>query len=165
MSAEADFSIRTASAQDAQAVRMLLPGVADALSFCLVAEAGDPPLIVGAAGLTHAMRPKPIVGPGVAIEVIEPSRRRGIARRLIELLAEQAKKSGAAALYATQKVDADSEALRAWSALGFAPCETVQYHELPLDEFEIQLAPLLQRMRKRGKIPETARIIPLSTLR
>src|SRR5262245_20778599 len=135
MSAEADFSIRTASASDALAVRMLLPSAADALSYCLVAEAGDPPKIVGAAGITHAMRPKPLVGPGVAIEAIPPDRCRGIARRLIERLAEQATKPGAAALYATQKVDIDSEAMQAWSALGFRPCETVQYHELSLDEF------------------------------
>lgn len=161
MSAEADFSIRTASASDALAVRMLLPSAADALSYCLVAEAGDPSRIVGAAGITRAMRPKPLVGPGVTIEVIPPYRRRGIARRLIERIAEQAKDRGAAALYATQKVDSHSEAMQAWSALGFSPCETVQYHELPLNEFEIQLAPLLQRMRERGKIPETARIVPL----
>ena len=43
--------------------------------------------------------------------------------------------------------------MRAWAALGFSPCETVEYHELPLDQFEPQLAPLYERMRQRGKIP------------
>jgi GNAT superfamily N-acetyltransferase len=158
MSADSNFSIRTAAISDARAVRMLLPNEAEALSYCLVAEAGNPPRIVGAAGVTSAIRPKPLAGPGVAVHVVPLNRRQGIARSLVEKIGQQA---GAAALYATQKVDLDSEEMRAWSALGFVPCETVQYHELPLEEFEIQLAPLLQRMHERGRIPPGARIAPL----
>ena len=70
-------------------------------------------------------------------------------------------RNGAEALYATQKVELDGEEMRAWAALGFSPCETVEHHELPLDEFEPQLAPLYERMRQRGRIPDSARIIPL----
>ena len=161
MSAESTFSIRAATDSDGRAVRMLLPNVAESLSYCLVAEAGNPQRIVAAAGITGAIRPKPMAGPGAAVHVIPPNRHRGIARCLVQQLADRAVAAGARALYATQKVDLDSEEMHAWSALGFVPCETVQYHELPLEEFENQLAPLLQRMQERGKIPVSARIIPL----
>ena len=140
---------------------MLLSAEADALDDCFVAECGHPARIVAAAGLTRSQRPTPLVGPGVAIHVIEPCRRRGIGRALLARLAERAAERGAAALYAAHKVDLDGEEMRAWAALGFLPCETVEYHELPLDQFEPQLAPLYERMRQRGKIPSSARIIPL----
>jgi hypothetical protein len=54
-----------------------------------------------------------------------------------------------------------SDAMRGWISLGFVPCERVQEHTLPLDQFEPQLAPLLGRMRERGRIPPAARIISL----
>lgn len=161
MSAELDFSIRLATSQDAKAVRMLLPGAADALGFCLVAEVENPGRIVAAAGITTALRAKPIAGPGVLVHVIPPVRRHGIAHQLLQLLSDTAAKQGVGALYATQKVDLGSEQYLAWTALGFKPCEMVEYHELPLAEFEIQLAPLFERMQQRGKIPPTAKIVPL----
>lgn len=158
---DSHFSIRVATAADRQAVRMLLPSEADALGHCLVAAVGETGGIVAAAGITGAVRPKPIAGPGVAVHVIPPHRRQGIAKKLIELLVERARASGLGALYATQKVESESAECQAWTALGFKPCETVQHHELPLEQFEIQLAPLLDHMQKRGKIPSSARMIPL----
>jgi hypothetical protein len=50
---------------------------------------------------------------------------------------------------------------REWSWLGFSPCETVEYHELPLDQFEPRLAPLCERLREQRRIPESAQIVPL----
>ena len=116
---------------------------------------------MAAGGLTRSERPKPLVGPGVTLHVIEPARRQGIGSELLEKLATHALQRGAEAIYATQKVTSDSQERSAWEALGFSVCETVEKHELPLDEFVPQLAPLLDRMRQRGKIPESARIIPL----
>jgi hypothetical protein len=80
----------------------------------------------------------------------------------LERLIVRAAAQGAEALYATQKVELDGEEMRGWEALGFSPCETVEHHELPLDQFEPQLAPLYERMRQRGWIPDSARIIPLT---
>lgn len=140
---------------------MLLPGAAESLSHCFVAEAGDPARIVAAGGLTSVYRTKPVPGPGVVLHVIPPNRGQGIARGLLLVLEATALDAGAKALFATQKVDLRSEEQHAWAALGFLPCETVQYHELPLEQFELQLAPLLERMEQKGKIPESAQIIPL----
>jgi N-acetylglutamate synthase-like GNAT family acetyltransferase len=161
MSADASFSIRVAFGKDAKAVRMLLSTAADAMDYCLVGECGQPSRIVAAAGLTRSQRPKPLVGPGVALHVIGPCRRRGIGKSLLQQLTAHAAARGAQAVYAAQKVELDSGEMRAWAALGFSPCETVQHHELPLHEFEPRLAPLIERMRQRGKIPNSARIIPL----
>jgi GNAT superfamily N-acetyltransferase len=160
MSADS-FSIRTAQSNDTKAVRMLLSVEADAIDECFIAECGHPPRTVAAAGLTRSQRPKPLVGPGVVIHVIEPCRRRGLGRALLEKLSERAAERGAAALYAAHKVDLDGDEMRVWSALGFSPCETVEYHELPLDQFEPQLAPIYERLRRRGKIPPSARIVRL----
>jgi GNAT superfamily N-acetyltransferase len=161
MSTDSSFRIRAASQQDAKAVRMLLSGAAESLSHCFVAEAGEPARVVAAGGLTTAYRAKPLPGPGVTVHVIPPCRGQGIARRLLDGLVEISTSAGAKALFATQKVDLDGEEQRAWAALSFIPCETVQYHELPLEQFELELAPLLERMQQKGKIPKTAQIIPL----
>jgi GNAT superfamily N-acetyltransferase len=161
MTTDAAFSIRPARLDDAKAFRMLLPDNFNALDFRLVVEAGSPTCIVAAAGLTTAERPKPLVGPGVALHVIKPYRQHGIGKQLISRLISEASGRGASALYATQKVDLLGEKARGWTWLGFSPCDTVEHHELPLDQFEPRLAPLYERMRKQGRIPESAQIIPL----
>lgn len=161
MSAELPFSIRAAGARDSKACRMLLPTFADSMGFGLVADAGLPPRVVAAAGLTRSIRPTPLVGPGISVHVIKPFRRRGIGRSLVSQLAAHASANGARALYAANKIPLGNEEFRSWQALGFSVCETVVDHDLPLDEFELQLAPLYDRMQQRGKIPASARIIPL----
>jgi GNAT superfamily N-acetyltransferase len=161
MSAGLDFLIRDAATEDAKAVRMLLPTFTEAMEYCAVAVSGNPPRVVAAGGITRSMRPKPLVGPGLALHVIKTHRSRGIARALVARLAARAAERGAQAVYAAQRVDQDSDEFRAWRALGFSPCESVIHHELPLEEFESQLAPLLERMQRRGKIPANARIVPL----
>jgi GNAT superfamily N-acetyltransferase len=155
------FSIRPARLDDAKAFCMLLPGTANALDFRLIAEAGSPARIVAAAGLTATQRPKPFVGPGVALHVIKPYRRQGIGGALISRLIAEATSRGALALYAAQKVAANGDEMWGWAWLGFSPCETVEHHELPLDQFEPRLAPLYERMQKQGRIPNSAQIIPL----
>ena len=162
MSADASFSIRAAHGHDAKAIRMLLSTAADAMEHCLVAECGHPSRIVAAAGLTRSHAPEAAGRTGGGA----PRHRALSTPRNWASAAGRGspacwRERGAAALYATHKVDLDGEEMRAWAALGFSPCETVEYHELPLDQFEPQLAPLYERMRQRGKIPDSARIIPL----
>jgi GNAT superfamily N-acetyltransferase len=139
---------------------MLLPELRDlALSF--VAVNGQHQLVVGAAAAARAYRQHPLPGPGIAIRVIEPCRRRGIGTNLLQHLMRTVHAHGAKALYAANRVPLETPEMQAWKSLGFIPCETVEEHTLPLAEFEPRLAPLLQRMRAQGKIPLGARIIPL----
>lgn len=161
MSKSLSFSTRVALSKDMKAVRMLLSSATEPFDYILVTEDEQSRLIVAAGALTHSMRPRPLKGPGATLHVIESFRDMGIEKALVKNLAARAMQQGAEAIYATQKVDADSEAMHAWTALDFCPCETVEHHELPLDQFEPQLAPLYDRMRQREKIPANASIIPL----
>jgi hypothetical protein len=154
------FLIRPANAADAKAVRMLVPQLRDApAAFVAVDQRHG--LIIGAAAVTRSARQYPLVGPGVAVNVIEPCRRNGVGTALIRCLKAEVLRAGGAALYAAMRPLHGSDEMRAWTALGFSPCETVREHTLPLHQFESQLAPLLERMRKRGRVPSNARIVPL----
>ena len=158
---ESGFAIRAAESQDAKALRMLLPGLRNGAGY-FVAVDGQHGLIVGAAGMTQTFRTQPSTGPGVSLEVIEPCRRHGIATALLAKLEHAAARTfGAAALYATKRVEKDGSESRGWQWLGFTPVETVHEHHLPTEHIEAKLGPLVERMRARGRIPANARIIPL----
>lgn len=152
------FSIRAAGSKDAKPLRMLLPGLRDA-AVHLVAVDGEHQLVIGAAAASRSNRPQPLVGPGIALHVIEPCRHNGVGKSLLSQLVRAMHGTSAKALYAAKRVEQDSQDAQRWLALGFKPCESVIEHLLPLDEFEPRLAPLLERMR--GRIPPEARIIPL----
>jgi len=154
------FLIRPASAADAKALRMLLPEIRDgAMQF--VAVDGRNKLVIGAAAATRSCRLRPLVGPGISIRVIEPCRRQGVGRELIKHLELAAKSAGAKALFGAKRVELGSDEMRGWVWFGFAPCETVEEHILPSSQFEPRLGPLVARMRERGRIPASARIVPL----
>ncbi len=139
---------------------MLLPSLGR-VATTLVAVDGEHGLVVGAAAATSEFRPKEPKGPGVAVHVIPPCRRQGVGGALLEEVARLARERGAHAIYSANRVEAGSEEERACEWLGFEPSEQVLEHELPLEGFERILAPLHERMKKRGKIPAGARIIPL----
>jgi len=154
------FAVRPAAAADSKACRMLLSRFpAEAELF--VAVDGAHGLVVGAAGATRVPRTTPLVGPGVAVHVIEPCRRCGIGAALVDVLVEAARRRGAAALYSAQRVECDGDEICGWQRLGFDVCETVEEHELPLDQFVPRLAPVVDRLRQAGRIPSAARIVPL----
>jgi N-acetylglutamate synthase-like GNAT family acetyltransferase len=126
-----------------------------------VAVDGEKQLVVGAAAATRSCRQQPLPGPGVALGVIEPCRRHGIARSLLSHLARASQAAGAKALYAATRVEQGSDAMRGWERLGFAPVEFVEEHILPIDHIEQRLRPLVDRMRAQGRIPLGARVVPL----
>ena len=154
------FSIRAAIPGDEAALRMLLPAAPRGAGL-LVATDGRRGLVIGAGVVTAEFRRKPPVGPGVALHVIPPCRQCGVAGSLLERLTAAARDRGAEAVYAMQRVEAGSAEEQAWQWLGFEVYDRVEEHELPLAEFEPRLAPLVDRMRVRGRIPDGARIIPL----
>jgi GNAT superfamily N-acetyltransferase len=155
------FTIRSAGSQDATALRMLLPELRNGAEYFVAVE-GQQQLAIGAAAMTQTCRTQPITGPGIALEVIEPCRRQGVATRLLTHLENAARQIFAAnGLYASKRVAQDSTEMQAWNWLGFKPSETVEEHVLPIAEFESRLGPLIDRMRTKGRIPANARIIPL----
>jgi GNAT superfamily N-acetyltransferase len=154
------FLIRPAAPADAKAMRMLLPEMRDA-SVNFVAVDGEKLLVIGAAAATRSSRQQPLPGPGVALRVIEPCRRHGVAAALLRHLARAAQSAGAKALYGAQRVEQGSDEMRGWEWLGFTPCESVQEHMLPIDQIEARLGSLVHQLRAQGRIPPNARVIPL----
>jgi GNAT superfamily N-acetyltransferase len=154
------FSIRTAAASDAKALRMLLPDMNEA-AVRLVAVDDQHQLVIGAAAATRSHRLQPLAGPGISIHVIAPCRRHGVGTTLLQHLERAAKSRGAKALYGAKRVDHGSEEMRGWEWLGFRPCQTVEEHVLPITQIEARLGPLVDRMRAQGRIPPTARVVPL----
>ena len=91
--------------------------------FTLVAMHGDTPVELVA--VSYAQLPAPLDSTVEAsindIDVLDDYRRRGIARRLIELAAERARQDGACQLSAWS-TDDKIEAIPMWKALGFGLC-------------------------------------------
>ncbi len=139
---------------------MLLPAMPQG-SHALVAIDGAHGLVVGAAALTGVMRPLPLPGPGLMIHTIPPCRGQGVASALCKSAAAVARTQAAQALYAAQRVEFDGPEMEAWRRLGFEVCETVEEHEAPVAQFELRLAPLMERFRREGRIPDGAKIVPL----
>jgi GNAT superfamily N-acetyltransferase len=154
------FNVRLAQPADATATRMLLPDLSNA-AVVFVATDCRQQLMIAAAAMTHSFRPRPLAGPGIEIYVIPPCRGHGIGRALLRNLELVARNVAAKAIYATRRVELDSEQMRAWERLGFTQCEIVKEHVMPLDQFEPRLAPLVDRLRQQGRIPPSAQIIPL----
>jgi GNAT superfamily N-acetyltransferase len=154
------FSIRRATQADAKAVRMLLPQFSDVAAVFVALDDVDH-LVIGAAATARAARMHPLVGPGVALHVIEPRRRSGIGKRLLAHLMHAAQDTRAKALYGAKRVDQVGDEFRGWTWMGFQPCETVQEHVLPIRQIASRLVPLVERMRTVGRIPAGARVLPL----
>ena len=93
--------------------------------FSIVALHGEKP--VGLVSVRWQRLPPPLSlaweGYIDIVEVAEAYRRKGIARKLIELSLERAKAHGAAQLRAWS-TDDKTEAIPTWKALGFALCPT-----------------------------------------
>jgi GNAT superfamily N-acetyltransferase len=162
------FVIRRPAAAERRACAMLLPGAAKPgeKARLFVAAAGEPPRVVGAAALGVGGREGAQDGAHrewrVDVRVIVPFRRRGIARALVDHAASQARAHGVAELYAWEWVDPESEAARAWAALGFSPWRRKTEYEADLEVASRTLAPLLEEVRRSGWVPPGARIVPLS---
>lgn len=154
------FVIREAEHVDRRAFRMLLPGLTQP-AFRLVVCDASTGRVVGAAALLEAMRPRPPVGPGVALHVVAPWRRQGVGKALIAEFAAAAHRRGAEAIYAMQRVDADSDAHRNWQLLGFVPLEHVVEHELCLTRVIERLTPLWERIVAHQWTPPDARVVSL----
>jgi N-acetylglutamate synthase-like GNAT family acetyltransferase len=142
---------------------MLLPSATSPaqksqLHVAVLAEDGR---IVGAAALGLDCRPTMYHGWRVDLRVIVPFRGRGIGRALVGHVAAQARGHGIAAVHAWEWVEPESDAARAWAALGFGPCQQKLEFEADLARAASHLRPLYDKLREENWIPQAARIIPL----
>ena len=154
------FSVRAATRDDAKACRMLLPRMAGQAMF-LVGVDGAHGLVVAAAAVTHSRRHKPPTGPGIEIHVIPSCRGAGLGTSLLAHLADYARRCGDEMLYASHKVDVESDEFQGWRRLQFEPVETVQHHELMIDALIPRLLAAVTSLKRSGQVPDGARIVPL----
>lgn len=96
--------------------------------FCLVAMDGEEP--VGIISVYQRRLPAPLdeacEGYIDLIDVLAPHRRRGIARRLVDLSADRCRKQGLHQLRAWSSDD-KVEAIQMWKALGFGLCPATTF--------------------------------------
>jgi GNAT superfamily N-acetyltransferase len=163
-SSPAAFAIRPPTAAERRACRMLLPRATGAWqrSRLFVAVAGEPPRVVGAAALGLDRRLETHRAWQVDLRVIVTHRGRGIGRALTEHAAALAARHGAPALSAWEWVEPDSDAARAWAALGFSPAQRKLEYEADIAAASSTLLPLYEQVRAENWIPPSARIIPLA---
>ena len=64
-------------------------------------------------------------------------------------------------LYASHKVDVESDEFQGWRRLKFEPVETVQHHELMIDALIPRLLAAVTSLKRSGQVPDGARIVPL----
>jgi GNAT superfamily N-acetyltransferase len=161
MSDDRGWEIRRPTSAEKRACRMLLPRATERgqRSSLFVAAAGSPPRVVGAAamGIDPQHRDQRWL---VDLHVIEPFRRRGIARALLDRILNEAKTLDIASLRAWEWTVADSDAARAWAALGFVPLQHRRDYEIDMNAALATLSPLLERVRDR--IPAGARVVSLA---
>ncbi|MEO6435106.1 MAG: GNAT family N-acetyltransferase [Tepidisphaeraceae bacterium] len=153
--------VRRPHPAEKRACRMLLPRATEAgqRSLLLVAAAGEPQRVIGAAALGIDRQRDDRLWL-VDLHVIEPLRRRGVGRALLNRVIEEAKTRGVTSLRAWDWAAPDSPSVHALTRLGFTICQRKHDHEVDLREALAALAPLLERVRDR--IPPGARIVPLA---
>jgi ribosomal protein S18 acetylase RimI-like enzyme len=161
MTGDGSFIIRDPRPAERRACRMLLPRATEPGERCrlFVAASGEPQRVIGAAALGPDLKHE-----GrrwlVDVHVIEPFRRRGVARALLRPLIDEANAHHLKSLRARDWVEPESDAARAWSALGFVVCQRRSDYRVDLTEALNILSPLVERIRDR--IPPGARIISLA---
>ena len=158
------FSIRPPTEAERRACRMLLPRASSSGQRCrfFVAAAGAPQRVVGAAAIGMDRRVETRGAWQVDLRVIVPLRRRGIGRALVEHVVAQARRHDVSALHAWDWVEPDSDAARAWAAMGFSPAQRKLEWEADIAAASATLLPLYDQVRAANWIPATARIVPLA---
>ena len=157
-----DVRIRPAASNaDLRICRMLLPAISahSPSPYYMVASESD--RIVAAIGAVQNTDTGVLVL-RVDIQVIPPSRRRGIARMLIAALSDVATASGVTALDAFTIADANSDTETFWNRLGFSAFKTIYEFEAEVMDVHESTLPLLTRIREKGRIPSNARLVPIA---
>lgn len=163
---DGEVTVRPAGPGEWRAGRLLLPEAIHHGSNAdlVVATVGEPPRVVGAAAVSVRLRWSPVPGPRVAVHVIGPMRRRGVARRLLSHVETAARRISAAAVYAWQPVEPGADAAQVWAGLGLDQCAVLQETRIDAARLEAYLTPFWEQMSARGWVPAEARLVPLGAL-
>lgn len=139
---------------------MLLAGQTDDLGWSrlTVAVERDSGLVIGAAASCPKLHSSGEAHAWVAMRVVVPSRRRGVATALLAEAAADARTRGCTALVANTD---DAEGLAFLAARGFLASERLIKHSARVGPLAAALAELEARARRRGRVPPGARVVPL----
>lgn len=152
-------NVKIASATEAEAFACLamLPDLKGLDTEILAARIDG--AIAGAVGIVWQSWARPAGFP-VRVHVLPAFRRRGIGRRL---LAEAAARIGGETdgLWSMGSIGEASAAAAFLRACGFVEAARVAYFEVDTPRFDAHLAALVDRMRRHGRIPDSARTVAL----
>jgi GNAT superfamily N-acetyltransferase len=155
--------VREALGAERHACRMLLAGQTDDLGWSrlTVAVERGSGLVLGAAAACPRLHSSGEVHAWLAVRVVAPSRRRGIATSLLAELAADARTRKCAALVAHAD---EEEGVSFLAARGFRASERLMKHRARVGPLAEALAELEARARRRGRVPPGARVVPLGPL-
>jgi GNAT superfamily N-acetyltransferase len=155
------WTIRPARPDDWRAARMLLPQAVHfgSGSAVWVAESSADRRLVAAAALCPRLRSDPVQGARLALHVVPPWRRRGIARALVAQTGQIARRFDATALFAWDCVQENSPALELWQKLGFDQRAQTQIGVADVHRALEYLGLLYQQLLEHDWIPAGAKIV------
>jgi GNAT superfamily N-acetyltransferase len=153
-------TIRPPRDVEGPACRLLLPdiGKVGGPIEALVAIQTAGPQLAGVIGFHQA----PAALLGVQLRVVRTVRRRGIGSALLRALVENARQRGAREIFGRWNSELDPEAAAFAARHGFVEHSRLTAVEGPLDSVLAPVAATRDRMRAHGRIPQGARIVPLS---
>lgn len=154
-----NFTVEPAAPASLPACFALLPGLAfpDAVVFTARDDKGQ---LLGAGGVLWRGWGQP-AGMPCWITVLPDSRRMGVGRRLLSAIAREAATEGAD-LIAVDMVEQGSDGALFASACGAVTEGRQFYFAGDPRALHVIVSPLVEMLRRRGRVPASARVVPLA---
>ncbi len=158
-----EFTVRPAGPDDQRAVKGLLPEPFESARRArfFVAWAPSPGRIIGAAASSPYDQLGGPKAARTALRVIKPWRRKGVGSALLENVESAVRERGREALFAWRPVEPGSEEFLIWKGFGFSQYDTIEHHQVELARVKQLVGPIYNQLRRRKRIPDDARIVPL----
>lgn len=154
------FSIRSATEIERRKLgNLLFPSSAGSNADIRVASAeAGPPL--GAAAVWYTPSREFPEYANLGLHVLEPHRRQGVGRALLENVVDTARKTGAGELR-VQPLQHESAGFLFAMACGFDAKPATITYEAPMESYKEAYTPVYERIVQRGRMPAGAKMIPL----
>lgn len=156
-------SLRIAEGAERLACRMLLPEIADDPIWVdvRIATAGPTSQVVGASAWTPTVESDGTISARIALRVPRPLRRRGFGRAIVEASVAEARGRAARILVRSEPGE-HPDARPFLEACGFTLVERQVFLAADYATARDRLTGLYRRLRSRGTIPSSARVVPLA---